>query len=400
MTARMMISGMLKHFTGNLHAKLRATLAATVEAVLRGGHLSLSQLGRALKSATAMRYRIKRIDRLLGNRSLHAARISIYRHVASYWLTGMDEVQVLIDWSDATTDQCWHLLRASIAVKGRSVTLYEEIHPQRQYGNQLVHQRFLARLATILPMGSRPVIVTDAGFHSTWFDLVNERLWPWIGRIRGKDMVSIANGPWRRCTEVFLDATAEIQSFAEVRYVRSHPTACRLILLKRQAKNRHRHTKQGGLSHARSSLKASRSAREPWLLACSPALGQRSAADLVAIYAQRMQIEESFRDLKNERLGLGFSAARSRSGQRLEILLLIAHLASWLMRVIGECAEACQMQKFFQSVAKPKHKEISVMTLARRVIDAGTYWLRQLHSKNARKILREQATGFSHVAYI
>ena len=400
MTARMMISGMLKHLTGNLHAKLRAALAAAVDAVLRGGHLSLSQLARAVNSTTAMRYRIKRVDRLLGNHSLYSARAAIYRQVADYWLAGIGEVLVVIDWSDATTDQRWHLLRASIAVKGRSVTLYEEIHPQRKYGNQQVHQHFLARLATILPVGSRPVIMTDAGFRSTWFDLVNEQRWPWVGRIRGKDMVSIANGPWRRCTEVFLDATSDIQSFAEARYVRSHPTACRLILLKRQAKNRHRHTKRGSLSRARSSINASRSAREPWLLACSPVLGQRSAVDLVAMYAQRMQIEESFRDLKNERLGLGFSAARSRSGRRLEILLLIAHLASWLMRVIGECAQACQMQKFFQSVPKLKHKEISVMTLARRVIDGGAFWLRQLHPQNARKILREQATMNSQGAYI
>jgi hypothetical protein len=391
---------MLNDFTGNLHAKLRSALEAAVEAVLRGGHLSLSQLGRALKSTTAMRYRIKRVDRLLGNRSLYAVRTAIYRKVAGYWLAGIGEILVVIDWSDATADQRWHLLRASVAVEGRSVTLYEEIHPQRKYGNQQVHRLFLARLAMILPVGSSPVIMTDAGFRSTWFDLVNEQHWPWIGRIRGKDMVSIANGPWRRCTEVFLDATSDIQSFAESLYVRSHPTACRLILLKRKAKNRHRHTKRGTLSRAHSSLKASRSAREPWLLACSPALGQRSAADLVAMYAQRMQIEESFRDLKNERLGLGFSAARSRSGRRLEILLLIAHLASWLMRVIGECAQESQMQKFFQSVANPKHKEISVMTLARRVIDAGAYWLRQLHPQNARKILREQATGCSHAAYI
>jgi hypothetical protein len=42
----------------------------------------------------------------------------------------------------------------------------------------------------------------------------------------------------------------------------------------------------------------------------------------------------------------------------------------------------------------------SSLKVARRVIDAGAYWLRQLHSKNARKILRMQATGYSHAAYI
>ena len=71
-----------------------------------------------------------------------------------------------------------------------------------------------------------------------------------------------------------------------------------------------------------------------------------------------MTIEESFRDLKNERLGLGFGASRSRSGKRLEILLLIAHLTRWLMRLIGECAQQSRIQRFFQSVPGLKHKEV------------------------------------------
>ena len=75
----------------------------------------------------------------------------------------------------------------------------------------------------------------------------------------------------------------------------------------------------------------------------------------------------------------------------MEILLLIGHLASWLMRLIGECAQQCQMQLHFQSVPGLKHKEISVLTLARRVIDAAPEWLRQLRPKGALKTIHEQA---------
>jgi hypothetical protein len=104
-----------------------------------------------------------------------------------------------------------------------------------------------------------------------------------------------------------------------------------------------------------------------------------------------MRIEQSFRDIKNERLGFGLTASRSRSGKRLEILLLIGHLAGWLMRLIGECAQQCQMQLQFQSVAHLDHKEISVLTLARRVIDAGAPWLKRLRPKDSFILLRQQA---------
>ena len=391
MRARKFIDEMLSRYLTGLHARLAESLKVAVGSALNGGHLSLSQLARSVESATAMRHRIKRIDRLLGNTSLHGARLKIYRAVANDWLAGLDHLLVVIDWSDATADQRWHLLRASVAIEGRSVTLYEEIHPQRKYGNQSVHRQFLSRLAQVLPAGCVPIILTDAGFKSTWFDLVTAHRWQWIGRIRSRDMVSIAAGPWRHCSQVYADATSRIQTFSEARYVRSHPTACRLVLVRHPPKGRSRRTKRGAPSRARSSLKAARGAREPWLLACAPSLAQSASDTMIKLYAKRMRIEQSFRDIKNERLGLGLSATRSGSGQRLEILLLIGHLASWLMRLIGECAQQCQMQLHFQSVPGLKHKEISVLTLARRVIDAAPEWLRQLRPKGALKTIHEQA---------
>mgnify|MGYP000856879711 CR=1 FL=1 len=400
MHARGIVDEMLCGSLSMLHAKLAEAVKATVFGALGGGRLSLSQLARSVESATAVRHRVKRIDRLLGNASLHAARADIYREVAAQWLAGIEQLLVVVDWSDATTDQRWHLLRAGVAVEGRSVTLYEEIHPQRKYGDRNVHRRFLARLAKLLPVGCRPIIMTDAGFHSTWFDLVTQRHWQWVGRIRGKDMVSIAGGPWRRCTEVYPEATACVRGFADAHYVRSHPTACRLVLVKREAKGRIRRTRMGKNSRSRASIKAARGAREPWLLASSPGLGHLSSEAIVSLYAQRMRIEQSFRDLKNERGGLGLSAARSRSAQRLEILLLIGHLAGWLMRLIGECAQQCQMQLQFQSVSRLNHKEISTLTLARRVIDAGSTWLRRLRPKEAVALLHQQAQEACHATAI
>jgi len=391
MHARKIVDGFLGACLSCLHAKQAEAVKVAVCSALEGGRLSLSQLARSTTSATAMRHRIKRIDRLLGNKALHAARAAIYHGVAEQWLAGIAQVLVVIDWSDVTTDQQWHLLRASVAVEGRSVTLYEEVHPQRKYGDRGVHRRFLARLARLLPADCAPIIMTDAGFRSTWFDLVAQRRWQWVGRIRGKDMVSMAGCPWRRCSEVYVEATSQVQEFANARYVRSHPTACRLVLVKREAKGRSRRTRLGKRSRARTSLKAARSGREPWLLACSPGLAHLSPEAIVTLYAQRMRIEQSFRDAKNERGGMGLSASRSRSGKRLEMLLLIGHLTGWLMRLIGECAQQCQMQLQFQSVGRLDHKEISVITLARRVIDAGGDWLRRLHLADALPALREQA---------
>ena len=374
-----------------LHVKQAQALEDVVCAAVAGAHLSLSQLARGVEPSTTVRHRVKKVDRLLGSASLHAKRCALYGDIAEHWLAGVSQFLVVVDWSDVTADQRWHLLRASVAIEGRSVTLYEEIHPQSKYANYEVHRRFLARIAKLLPDGSRPIVMTDAGFRSPWFDLVRRQGWCWIGRIRGKDMVQVPEHPWRKCSEIYREALPQARVFEDARYVRSHPMACRLVLAKRDGKGRHRLGRKGRPWRGHTALKSARSAREPWLLACAPELSHLAPEGIIALYAQRMRIEQSFRDLKNERVGLGLSVSRSRSQRRLEALLLIGHLALWLMRLIGEAAQQCQMHLQFQSVAHLDHREISVMTLARRVIDAGGQWTRRLRTNQSVQTITRQA---------
>jgi hypothetical protein len=102
-------------------------------------------------------------------------------------LQGLSQLLVVVDWSDLSRDQRWQLLRASVVVEGRSVTLYEEVHPQKLLANAPVHRRFLKRLAEILPEGTQLIVMTDAGFHAPWFKMVMEQGWEFVGRIRGRN---------------------------------------------------------------------------------------------------------------------------------------------------------------------------------------------------------------------
>jgi IS4 transposase len=48
-----------------------------------------------------------------------------------------------------------------------------------------------------------------------------------------------------------------------------------------------------------------------------------TARQMVRIYARRMQIELSFRELKSHRYGQGFEDSLTRKGKRIEVLLLL-----------------------------------------------------------------------------
>ncbi|MFO7541642.1 MAG: transposase, partial [Thiobacillus sp.] len=119
--------------------------------------------------------------------------------------------------------------------------------------------------------------------------------------------------------------------------------------------------------------------REPWLLSCSPGLSHLSAEAIVRLYAQRMRIEEEFRDTKNIVLGAGLALSRSHGQPRLQALLLIGHIAHMAKRLIGEAAKSAQLHLQLMSTNRKDRAELSVMMLAKRVIDSPTL-LRKLKS--------------------
>ena len=80
-----------------IHAKRLASLLAAVEAVVTGSRLTLSDMGRGLSGSVAVKHNIKRIDRLLGNDSLHTEMPSLYEALVRQCLAGMSMPLIVID---------------------------------------------------------------------------------------------------------------------------------------------------------------------------------------------------------------------------------------------------------------------------------------------------------------
>lgn len=359
----------LRKLCPTIHAKRFAVLLLAVETVTRAHQLTLTAVGRALRSAALVKHQIKRIDRLLGNRQLERERTQLYAALAQWVLMGVRQPIVVIDWSDLTPNRHWQLLRASLPVGGRALTLYEEVHPLRSLTNRRVHRAFLAQLAWLLPDGLRPIVVTDAGFRGTWFRLVEAQGWDWVGRIRNRTLVQHADGePWIPCKQLYAAATTQPTTLGEVQLIRSHPLRCTLHLVRHPAKGR-RHTSAFGQpvrsSHSR---KQAARAREPWLLASSPSLRGWAATRITHIYRQRMQIEEAFRDLKSERYGLGLAASHTRTAERLAILLLIGALALFVLWLVGQAAIQQHRHYSYQANTMKRRLVLSIVTLGRYLL--------------------------------
>jgi hypothetical protein len=310
----------------SVHSRRRATLFDAVAACVAGPRLTLTEIGRRFAGGTHLRHNIKRADRLLGNGNLQREASTFYGALCRVLLAKVREPLILVDWSDLKADQSVHLLRASLAVGGRSLTLYEEVHPRRKLGNRDVQCRFLSQLASLMPAKVAPIIVADSGFKVPFYRHVERLGWRWVGRVRGRDYLHLDHR-WIGCKALFQRATPRPTSLGIGEWVRSNPISAVLVLVRLPRQGRHGQTAFGKRSRSKSSQQSARAAKEPWLLVASPSLAHLPAKRLVKIYRQRMQIEESFRDMKSQHFGEGLECSRSEGVGRFRVLVLW----SWLL---------------------------------------------------------------------
>lgn len=109
----------------------------------------------------------------------------------------------------------------------------------------------------------------------------------------------------------------------------------------------------------------SKAANEPWLLITSL---KRRAESIIKLYFFRMEIEEGFRDLKSSQFGFSFEHAYSVQVRRIQVLLMIAMLAAFILYFIGWAGENRQLHYQFQANTNKKRRVLSFFYLGSRII--------------------------------
>lgn len=352
-----------------IHKKRLTTLVGLVEGLLLNKKLSVTELGRSFPTNASERSAIRRSDRFVGNKNIHSELPSIFKTIAKM-LIGNVRPTIIVDWSHVPNTK-FNLLRAALTSKGRAITLYEEVHPYELLGNREVEKDFLWKLKYYLPSECVPIIITDAGFHNDWFKNVINLGWGYIGRVRGLKVYKQIGDDWAPCKELMVSAIKKPQHFSNVELCKSeNQITTNLVLIKEKRKNDKKAVlkrKQRGGGRDRMSYRSS--AMDPWLLATSlKVINALQAKRIIKIYKRRMQIEESFRDLKSTKYGFAFSNAYSRSVERVTILLLIAMLAILIAWLIGYLVESKKMHYQFQVNSIKSKRVLSWIFLGLRAI--------------------------------
>jgi hypothetical protein len=325
-----------------MHRSRRAVFLRSIEALVAGHRLTLTDIARHWPDAMFVHAPLKALDRLLSNRHMQEHRLALQRTMARWLLRGQLPV-VIVDWADLKGDGRWYLLRASVPVGGRTITLLDQLYPIAQQNTPKAQQEFLQLLKTVVGKNQALVIITDAGFRSDWCRAVLKMGWHFVGRLRNNTKLCQAGmTSWQVCNNLHPHATKKACDLGHYHIVQGHPLAVRLVMVKHTSRQRHGLNQDGSSQQDTDAKRARKRTQEPWLLHTSLSASQASASGVVNMYAKRMQIEEAFRDLKSSRFGVGLEHSQSRKQERLHILLLLQTLAEFVAWVTAITAKLTQ----------------------------------------------------------
>jgi len=357
MNVKTMLADFLSFVTPKCMHKARfLAVGAAVQSLMQNGQCTVTAIGRGFDSGTSEKHGIKRADRLLKNEALQSEAPLIYGEMTRLLRQGKQPL-ILVDWSNADTEKRHHILRASLALEGRSLTLHQVVVPMDEYTCPHVHKAFLHRLKQVLPADFKPVIITDAGFKVPWFKQIRKFGWHYIARVRGNQTLQLpGQEAFVTVAKVYKKARATPQLLGEVRLTKAQQYRTQAVLVgtgwKLRKSDKHKQYK------------------EPWLLVSSLPNCFDYATKIAKCYGKRMQIEESFRDQKSQTYGLGSEAHRTYKRKRLEVLLLLAALANWLHYMIGLAAELAGKHLQFQANSIKHRRVLSFNYLGMRLSKA------------------------------
>ncbi|EBL3322363.1 IS4 family transposase [Salmonella enterica subsp. enterica] len=367
MPARQVCQNFFRDALAPLHKyRQNALLDATI-ALINGASLTLTSIGRYLPGTAQVKNKIKRVDRLRGNESLHRNIPLIFRNIIAMLTSQLSLCVIAVDWNGYPSQE-HHVLRASLICDGRSIPLLRWIVPSEKQQNAKVQQAFLNTLAEAVNPEARVIIVTDAGFQNAWFRHIESLGWDFIGRIRGNIQMRLeAKGEyWFRRQE--LQASSKPEYLGPGTLARSEYARCdgHFYLHKKEPKGRKNKRSRCGIARPSQLKDASPAAKEPWLIFSST--DDFKPRVIMKLYSRRMQIEQNFRDEKSERFGFGLRASYSRSAGRVLALSLLATLSTIVLWLVGYHAENKGLHLRYQANSVRIWRVITYLTLAENVL--------------------------------
>jgi hypothetical protein len=375
----------------NIHeARLEAVLDVA-NALQQSQNLSLSAMGKYLSGKSETKHKIKKVDRLEGNKHLHKELGALYNGLSRFvfkYVTHAVSLPIIVDLCFVKDDRAIQMLSAEVACKGRSIPIYREVFKEGELSGR--EQSFLHHMKACLPDDREVIVIMDAGFSEAWFKCIESLGWYWICRVRqGKSIKLSEKEEWISVKDFIPMVENKTKSYDKALLMKTHDHPCRLVTTRLSPKGRKVKLSRGKTTTKLASGSYRNAAKEPWILATNLPLEYKAAA-IVKLYSKRMQIEESFRDVKSHQFGLSGRYIRTTCIHRWGVKMLLAAIVQITFWVVGIIGHSQGMQRRFQSNTVKDRKVFSYFTLGQLIIEHDRLDQINYHENNLFDIIQEE----------
>ena len=327
----------------DLHAKRVLSLSRATTGVIHSASLGVNAIGRALALSqhTKPKHGIKQVDRLLSNVAIEPA--ALFASWVPFILGGRKEARIALDWTHFESDGHATIAAYLLTKHGRATPLVWRSFPLTELsdgGRTDAEDLLLLRLREAIPEDVTVTLIADRGFGDAGLYHLLERWgWNYVIRFRKGILVTSAAGETKPVEE-WLSPKGHAKALRGASVTAAEQRVGAVVTIHAPNMN------------------------EAWFLATS--ITDKTARDVVDLYARRFTIEETFRDQKDPRFGLGMRHTRVKSPERRDRLFLLAALAQTLLTLLGAAGERCGLDRML----KPNTSKARTLSL----FNQGCYW--------------------------
>jgi hypothetical protein len=332
--------------------------------------LSMAAIARHLEGETATKHKIKKVDRLLGNNHLYNELAAIYSGLSDYvfkYICHNTTAPIIVDLCYLKDTHDIQMLSAEVTTKGRSIPLYREVFEINELKGRA--NDFLSNLSPCIPSGRDILVIMDAGFGDEWLEAIELRNWYWLVRARGGKYLKLSEKEdWKEASELYDDVSSRVKSYANAYITKKQSRPCRVITKKGSSISKRKKPERLPRNYNSANGNYQRSSKEPWILSTNLP-SSYTATQVINYYKKRMQIEESFRDLKSTQYGLGGRTIQTRCVYRWGVKMLLAAIAQITLWIIGVVGHSQGYQKKFQPNTVKDKKLYSYFFLGKLIVE-------------------------------
>ncbi len=329
-------------FGEEMHATRVKSLANGVVGVLMAAMLSIAAIGEAYAKLAGIKAKsgIKQIDRLLSNAGVEVE--AIQKEWVKFVVAARKQIVVAMDWTEFDDDDHSTLCAYLVTSHGRATPLvWKTVLKSELRGKRTdIEHAMIVRLHGWLEPDIEVELLADRGFgDQKLYELLEMYGWDFTIRFRGNIRVENAQGEARSANDWVL------------------PTGRALMLRNARVTENRAEVPAVVVVHAKRM-------KEPWCLVTSRK--GATASQVVKKYGRRFSIEETFRDTKDLRFGMGLKATHISKPERRDRLLLLVAMAHALLTLLGAASEATGMDAYL--------KANTVKRRTHSLFRQGSYW--------------------------